>query len=228
VAALAVRYGLGPDAPAKLSALLEALEAEPNPPTTVRAARSALDVHVADSLSGLEVPALADAQRVADLGAGAGFPGLVLAAAVPHARVDLIESTARKCQVIRRLGEAAGLTNARAVPQRAEEWARGEGAGTYDVVTARALAPLATLAEYAAPLLCEGGALVAWKGARDEVEEGAGDAAAGILGLGKAEIRGVSPFAGARDRHLHVFTKRSPTPDRFPRRAGMARKRPLG
>lgn len=208
--------------------MLHALETEPDPPTTVRAAREALDVHVADSLSGLEVPALAAAHRVADLGAGAGFPGLVLAAALPGACVDLIESTARKCEGIDRLAGAADLGNARALPRRAEDWARDEGAGAYDVVAARAVAPLAVLAEYAAPLLSEGGALVAWKGARDESEEHGGAAAAAIVGLGEAEIRAVTPFAGARDRHLHVFVKREATPARFPRRAGMARKRPLG
>ena len=114
------------------------------------------------------------------------------------AQIDLIEATGRKCEVIDRLAAAAGLENARAVHGRAEEWAAAEGAGAYDVVTARALAPLAVLAEYAAPLLAPGGSLVAWKGARDPVEEAAGAAAAALLGLEPDEVLAVRPFAERR------------------------------
>ena len=164
VVALAAGHGLGGESADALWALLAALSAEEDPPTTVRRPAEALDVHLADSLSGLEVAPLAAASTIADVGAGAGFPGLALAAALPDAFVDLIEATARKCAVIERLGAAAELANFRAVPARAEEWAAGEGAGAYDVVTARAVAPLAVLVEYAAPLLREPGTLVAWKG----------------------------------------------------------------
>jgi 16S rRNA (guanine527-N7)-methyltransferase len=130
--------------------------------------------------------------------------------------------------VIDRLAAAAAASNARSVPARAEEWALGEGREAYDVVTARALAALPVLAEYAAPLLRDGGVLVAWKGARDSDEERAGAVAAGELGMGDHEVHRVEPFAGARDRHLHVLRKLGPTPARFPRRPGMALKRPLG
>jgi 16S rRNA (guanine527-N7)-methyltransferase len=181
---------------------------------------------VADSLSGLEVPELRGAGRIADVGAGAGFPGLVLAVALPHATVDLIESARRKCEVIDRLAAATGIATARSIPARAEEWAATPR--DYDAVTARAVAPLAVLAEYAAPLLREGGALVAWKGARDPDEERAAAEAAGRLGMAAADVRHVEPFAGARDRHLHVLRKVAPTPPEFPRRPGMAAKRPLG
>lgn len=190
-------------------------------------------MHVADSLTGLQVESLARARRIADVGAGAGFPGLVLAIALPRARVDLIESAGRKAAVISRLAQAARVENARAVTARAEEWAAtpaalGGGGGAYGAVTARAVAPLAVLAEYAAPLLAEGGVLVAWKGARSAEEEAGGRAAAEHLGLEVGEVLRVLPFEGARDRHLHVFRKTAPTPERFPRRPGMAAKRPLG
>jgi 16S rRNA (guanine527-N7)-methyltransferase len=95
-------------------------------------------------------------------------------------------------------------------------------------VTARALAPLAVLAEYAAPLLREGGVLVAWKGRRDAQEERDAAAAAEELGLAVEEIRPVRPYPEAEHRHLHLLRKVAPTPDRFPRRPGIARKRPLG
>jgi 16S rRNA (guanine527-N7)-methyltransferase len=89
------------------------------------------------------------------------------------------------------------------------------------------LAPLAVLAEYASPLLRVGGVLIAWKGARDPSEEAAASEAADRLGL---RVRGVvraEPFEGARNRHLHVLMKEAATPGGFPRRPGVARKRPL-
>jgi len=186
--------------------------------------------HLADSLSGLEVEALRQAGRIADVGAGAGFPGLPLAVALPAARVDLIESSRRKAELIERLARAAAVENARALPVRAEEWSApgADGRDAYDAVTARAVAPLAVLVEYAAPLLREGGVLVAWKGARDEAEEEGGAAAAASAGMAPREVVRMTPFAGARSRHLHVFEKVGPTPPGLPRRPGAARKRPLG
>jgi 16S rRNA (guanine527-N7)-methyltransferase len=213
--------------------LLDALASEPDPHTAISDPASAVEVHVADSLSGLEVEALRAAGRVVDVGAGAGFPGLALAVALPAAQVDLIESARRKAAVIDRLRQAAKIENARAVVARAEEWARtppalGGGREVYDVVTARAVAPLPVLVEYAAPLLRVNGVLVAWKGARDPAEEGPGKTAADEVGLAPVGVRRVEPFAGARNRHLHVYRKVAPTPERFPRRPGMAAKRPLG
>jgi 16S rRNA (guanine527-N7)-methyltransferase len=181
----------------------------------------------------LEIAELRGAGRIADLGAGAGFPGLVLAVALPAARVDLVESVGRKAAVIDRLRQAAEIGNARAVVARAEEWARtppalGGGREAYDAVTARALAALPVLVEYAAPLLRLSGVLVAWKGGRDPAEEGRGGVAADEVGLTLADVPRVEPFEGARNRHLHVYRKVAPTPDRFPRRPGTAAKRPLG
>lgn len=229
---LAVRYELEQEASTRLGLLLEALAAEVDPPTTVRTPAAALDAHLADSLSGLELPPLRAARQIADLGSGAGFPGLALAIALPGTRADLIESVGRKAAVIERLAQAARVENARAVVARAEEWAAsppalGGGREAYDAVTARALAPLAVLAEYAAPLLAQGGVLVAWKGRRDPEEEQAGARAAERLGLEVEEVRHVVPFPGAEQRHLHLLRKLEPTPAGFPRRPGMARKRPL-
>jgi 16S rRNA (guanine527-N7)-methyltransferase len=212
--------------------LLAALAAEPDPHTSVSDPEAALEVHVADSLSGLEVPELSSARRIADMGAGAGFPGLVLAIAIPRAEVDLIESAGRKTAVIDRLIQASELTNARSITTRVEDYARvpaplGGGREAYDVVTARAVGPLAVLVEYAAPLLRPDGVLVAWKGARDEAEERAGAAAAELVGMAARQVLPVRPYPASENRHLHVFRKIAPTPAEFPRRAGMARKRPL-
>jgi 16S rRNA (guanine527-N7)-methyltransferase len=223
---LAGRYELPERAATALAALLELLAAHEHAPTTVRSTRAAIDVHLADSLVALELDDVRTATRVADLGAGAGFPGLPLAVALPSAEVVLVESVGRKCVFIRAAADAAGLTNVEVVADRAESWSAG--IGTRDLVTARALAPLAVLAEYAAPLLREGGVLVAWKGRRDAEEERLAAAAAGHLGLAVEQIQSVRPYPAAEHRHLHVLRKVAPTPERFPRRPGMARKRPLG
>ena len=188
---------------------------------------------MADSLSGLEVSELSAARRLADIGAGAGFPGLVLAIALPRAQVDLIDSAGRKTAVIDRLIQASELGNARSITARVEDYARvppalGGGREAYDAVTARAVGPLALLVEYAAPLLRPDGVLVAWKGARDEAEEGAGAVAAEKVGMAVKEVLPAQPYPASENRHLHVYRKVAPTPPAFPRRAGMARKRPLG
>ena len=88
--------------------------------------------------------------------------------------------------------------------------------------------PLAVICEYAAPLLRIGGVLVAWKGGRHSDEEEAGAQAATLLGLAPPEIHAVTPYPGSRDRHLYVYSKVTDTPERFPRRTGVAAKRPLG
>jgi 16S rRNA (guanine527-N7)-methyltransferase len=84
------------------------------------------------------------------------------------------------------------------------------------------------LLEYAAPLLKVGGALVAWKGSPDQSELETAEKAALELGFGEGTLISTKPFAKSRSRHFYVAEKVSETPDRFPRRAGMAIKRPLG
>lgn len=223
---------LDASARAALAAIVEQLAEDRSAPSSVRKREDAWRVHIADSLSALEVDSLRRARAIADVGAGAGFPGLPLAAALPEARIDLIEATARKCEFIERAIAAAGLGNARVVCRRAEEWAGADppagGRGAYDAVTARAVGRLATLAELASPLLVDGGVLVAWKGRRDPDEEAEMDRVATRMGMSVEEVRWVGPYAGSRNRHLHVLRKTGPTPPELPRRPGMAKKRPLG
>jgi 16S rRNA (guanine527-N7)-methyltransferase len=197
--------------------------ADPSAPTSVHDPAAIRDVHIADSLAGLEVPAVREAARIADVGSGAGPPGLVLAIARPDAEVVLVESVGRKCGWLERTVGELGLTNVRVACARAEELDEGP----FDMVTARALAVLPVLCEYAAPLLREGGVLVAWKGAVDAQEEADGLHAAGVLGLEREEVRAVVPYPGSQRRTLQVFRKVAPTPAGYPRRLGMAAKRPL-
>ena len=211
-----------------LGRLVEMLGTERDAPSGVRDPGEAWRVHVADSLTGLDFPELAAARRIADVGAGAGLPGLVLASALPDADVDLIESVGRKCEFIRRAAERGGISNARVICERSETWADGEGREAYEAVTARAVGRLSTLAELASPLLVDGGVLVAWKGRRDPGEEAELGRAAERLAVRPVEIRWVGPYAGSRHRHLHLLRKTGPTPDGFPRRPGEAKKRPIG
>lgn len=219
---------LTPDARRALKPVIEMLARESSSPSSVTDPRQSWKVHVADSLSGLDFPELIAAGAIADVGSGAGFPGLVLAASLPEARVDLIEGTGRKSEFIERAAAAGGITNARAVNARAEDWAGGEGHEAYDVVTARAVGRLSTLAELASPLLREGGVLLAWKGRRDPDEEAELERGAPGLAMEPAEVRWVGPYAGSQNRHLHLIRKSGPTPEGLPRRAGMAKKRPAG
>jgi len=205
-----------------LARILELQAHDPTASTTVKDPAEAVGRHVADSLTALSLPFVAGARRIADLGSGAGWPGLALAAALPDTHVWLVESAIRHCRYLERALEVAELRNVTVVHSRIEQWV-----GEHDVVTARALAALPVLVEYAAPLLEPDGHFVAWKGAVSPEEAAAGATAAGIVGLEPVEVVPVVPYAGARDHTLHVFRKVAPTPERFPRRAGMATKRPL-
>jgi 16S rRNA (guanine527-N7)-methyltransferase len=140
--------------------------------------------------------------------------------------VALVESSRRKCAFIARAIEASQLDNATAICTRVEAWT--EGRDRHDLVTARALAAPAVVAEYAAPLLQIGGFLLLWRGIRDPDAEQGGERAAAELGLEPVRILRVEPYPDARNRHLHLMVKVAETPPRFPRRPGVAAKRPLG
>lgn len=225
IADLCARFGLPPASEPKFSCLSELLSGDPLAPTAVRDPGRVVGDHLADSLVALELEAVTTALQIADLGAGAGVPGLPLAIALPAAEVVLVESNGRKCDFIARAISRCDVGNATVVQARAEDW--GDGLERFELVTARALAPLSVVAEYAAPLLVLGGAAVVWRGRRDRAEEQDGAAAAAELGLEMLEPLSVAPYPGTMHRHLQVMTKRRLTPSRFPRRPGIARKRPL-
>ncbi len=196
----------------RLSRLAAAL-AEPSAPTAQHDGRA----HVEDALTGL--PLVGAPASIADLGSGNGIPGLVLADALPDTQVTCVEAVRKKADWIEKTAHRMGLENVSVAWSRAEEWD-----GRAEVVVARALAALPVVCEYAAPLLLEGGRAVFWKGAVDAREEADGRYAASVLGLSAPEVTAV---AGSERRSLWVFTRVAPCPDRFPRRAGMAVKRPL-
>jgi 16S rRNA (guanine527-N7)-methyltransferase len=226
VAQLAQRYGLGERAGAQLIALLALIEQDELAPTTVRDPADGVDLHLADSLVALKLAPVRAAKSIADIGSGVGFPGLALAIARSECDVRLLESQRRKCAFLKALLAQVEIPNACVICARAEDWSGGICAN--DVAVARALGPQPVVLEYAAPLLRLGGTLVDWRGARVHAEEQRARRAADELGLALVSVERVEPFEAARDRHLHVYTKVRETPTKFPRRAGIARKRPLG
>lgn len=226
---IADEYGLPSGSAARLRLLIERTVSLEISGTAIRDHDQALALHVADSLSGLAVEAIRESTRLIDIGTGIGYPGIVLALALPDTRITLLDGVRKKAEAAAALCRELDLTNVECVWSRVEDFSAlgAPSRETYDVVTARALAALPVLLEYAAPLLVVGGCLVAWKGAPDRSELDGADAAADELGFEPGKSIEVSPFAESRRRHLFVARKVAPVEDRFPRRPGVAERRPL-
>jgi 16S rRNA (guanine527-N7)-methyltransferase len=223
---LVAEHGLDAEAAARLLRILRVIASDPRVPTSVTDPAEAVDVHVADSLSALPLLDAMRPARVADIGSGAGFPGIALAVARPQLEVDLVESAIRKCLFMEDLTAGVGLERVKVVHSRVEEWGRASGRGAYDAVVVRALGTMPMLLEYAAPLLREDGVMVAWKTEPSALPQAA--VAADALGMELDRVVKVEPYAASRDRHLHLYRRVRPVPEAYPRRPGMARKRPLG
>jgi len=191
---------------------------------------------IGDSLALLEVDELLAAAGSnvpgpwADLGSGGGLPGIALALALPVAHVTLIEAVGKKCAFLRdTVGELGLGERVEVACARSEELAAtgAPGRERFAVVLAKAVGSLAVVVELASPLLCRGGVLLASKTAAAGRREAAGGEAAGAA-CGLAPRRLVSlTRSPLSDSVCVVYEKISPTPERFPRRPGMAAKRPL-
>ena len=186
--------------------------------TSIRDPSELWDVHVEDALSAVPVIEPLGASELVDVGSGGGSPAIPLGV-VLGIPVTMVESVARKAAFLREACAELGL-RAEVVEQRAEEFGRGDGRDRYPLATARALAPPVVAAELTLPLVSPGGHLVLWAGA---VDRPAVDTAAAELAAEVVEER----QTGDR-RRLLVFRKLAPTPERFPRRTGVAARRPLG
>src|SRR5436305_5073543 len=135
VRALTRRYALPAEAATQLSTLLGHLASDPRAPTSLRAPGAILRDHLADSLAALELPQIRAASTIADIGSGAGLPGLPLAIALPRARLSLIESRRQKARFIERAASACRTANVEIVHGRVEECP--ELAERFDAVVAR-------------------------------------------------------------------------------------------
>ncbi|NLZ70297.1 MAG: 16S rRNA (guanine(527)-N(7))-methyltransferase RsmG [Clostridiaceae bacterium] len=162
---------------------------------------------------------------LADVGTGAGFPGLVLQICEPVDRLLLIESVRKKTQFLRAVVERLELPGVEIDARRAEEIGRDPACrARYTAVTARAVASLPVLCEYCLPLLREGGVFWAMKGRDPEIDSA--HRALRELG-GKIEACLPSTLSDGSQRHLVVIRKHRPTPARYPRRVGIPSKNPL-
>ncbi len=128
IEALGQRYGLAAPELDQLRSLVDRVATDAEAPTSVTDRAGILRDHVADSLVALELPEVRGATALADLGAGAGFPGLPLAIALPQSAVSLLESNGRKCAFMQRTAAVCSIANVEVVNARAEEWQAGRRA----------------------------------------------------------------------------------------------------
>jgi 16S rRNA (guanine527-N7)-methyltransferase len=174
--------------------------------TAIRDVEQARVALVEDSLRGLELARSFDGPIV-DVGSGGGVPGIPFAHALPDREVTLLEANGRKCEFLRRWAPP----NARVLQGRAED----QATDCYKVAVAKALAPPPVAAEWCLPLVQPGGVAVLWIGPTADR-----DRLAHVCDCLAAEL-------ADGPEGLALLRKLGPTPDGFPRRAGMARKRPL-
>lgn len=181
--------------------------------------------HLPDSLAVLE---FWDAHgHVLDMGTGGGLPGLALAEACPDAGFSLLDSRQKKIDAVEEIAELAGLENVHTVCGRIEELAHDDDyREAYDFVTARALAPLPVLLEYAAGFLIEDGQLFAWKQAEYEEELVSSEKAQETLNLHFEASYGYTLPSG-EERSILVFRKTGELSSKYPRAVGVPKKRPL-
>jgi 16S rRNA (guanine527-N7)-methyltransferase len=187
--------------------------------------------HISDALSCYVLEELRRARSIIDVGAGGGLPGIPLALLRAEVRVSLLEATEKKARFLEYARATLGLKNIEVLHARAEDAGRKPAyREAFDLAAARALAELPVLVEYCAPFVRVGGTILAMKGRLADEELSKGVAAAGELGVEFREVREVKyrPQLPQKDRNLVVLDKVGPTPGRFPRRVGVAKKRPLG
>ncbi|MFC1568198.1 16S rRNA (guanine(527)-N(7))-methyltransferase RsmG [Candidatus Margulisiibacteriota bacterium] len=181
--------------------------------------------HFEDSLSLLQIMPLTD-QSVIDIGAGAGFPGIPLKIKCPQISLTLVEATKKKVEFLRHIVARLGLQDVKVISSRAEEFGQ-EQKEIFDIAVSRAVAELRVLTEYCLPFVKVGGLFVAYKEEKVEAEVEAARVAINALGGKLKEIKKVRLPDSDIVRSLVIIEKVSPTPHKYPRRAGMAKKRPL-
>jgi 16S rRNA (guanine527-N7)-methyltransferase len=162
--------------------------------------------------------------KVADVGSGAGFPGMVLALVRPDCHFDLIEATGKRCQFLRLIKERFGLDHVQIHHARVEELI--DGKNRYDVVSSRAVARLNVLLELCIPLLKIGGTCIAMKGstALEELEEA--QSALRTLKLEAPQVDVIELAEGGSHINL-IFTKTTETPAQYPRSYAAIKKKAL-
>ncbi len=166
-------------------------------------------------------------QKIIDVGTGAGFPGLVIAAAHPETEVTLLDSTGKKLKAVEDIALNMGVKNVRILHMRAEEAGKiPEYREKYDFATARAVAELRVLLEYTLPFVKVGGKFLSLKGAAAVEEIGSAKQSLKTLG-GKVEEINEFSLPGGDKRAIISVKKISHIPPKFPRVSAQIAKKPL-
>jgi 16S rRNA (guanine527-N7)-methyltransferase len=181
--------------------------------------------HVPDALAVLPLWETEPGQLILDLGTGGGLPGLALATAHPELNFVLCDARAKKIAAVNEVASKLGLENVSAVSGRFEELARNpEHRDAYEIVVARAVAPLPILLEYAAGFVQEGGLFYAWK-SQDHGEEL--KSAENAMEELYFELEATHNYELPEARSILVFRKTGPTEDEYPRADGVPKRSPL-
>lgn len=190
--------------------------------TAITEPEEVIEKHFLDSLQPYFLGIIKDCSFVADVGSGAGFPGIPLAIALPHCRFTLIEPIKKRADFLLSVINVLSLKNCEVFAVRSEDAAKALRE-SFDVVCSRAVSRLNILSEYCLPLVKVGGKMVALKGPAAEEEISEAINAVSLLG-------GDTPLlvpCHNESRNIVSVTKISPTPAKYPRRAGIPEKRPL-
>ena len=184
--------------------------------------------HFGDSLTLLTQDVLPQGASIADVGTGAGFPGIPLAISRPDLQITLMDSLRKRIEFLRELIQALGITNVTLVWGRAEELGQNpQYRDRFDIVIARAVAPLRVLVELCLPLTKTNGVFLAMKGPKAEEEVEAATNALKIIGgklIGTRIV--VLPLLKEMRTLVHILKNR-PTPREYPRKAGTPERQPI-
>ena len=195
--------------------------------TAVTGEEKIVDVHFRDCLSLTAFKELGAAANIVDIGSGAGFPGIPLAIALPEKKFSLIEANGKKCEFIASAVRDLGLKNVEVIHTRAEEAGRTSLSDSFDLGLARAVGSLLLVIEYVMPLIKPGGSALLQRGAREGGDENSAADVALELGGRLDSVTPVESYPGSKNLNVWILVKSVATPKRFPRRPGIAKKRPL-